>query len=99
MTEPSIRYEHIGVGDITLSPYAQQFDLLPIVSEALESQLYIGLTDELNLQAESALSAAVSNSCSCPRRACPCAWRSRSGSFFFLPPGLCAVKACGCDVP
>lgn len=55
MTEPSIRYEHIGVGDITLSPYAQQFDLLPIVSEALESQLYIGLTDELNLQAESAL--------------------------------------------
>ena len=49
MTEPSIRYENIGVGDVTLFPHAQQFDLLPIVSEALESQFHVGLTDKLNL--------------------------------------------------
>ena len=55
MTEPSVRNEDIGVGNLAIPSHAQQFDLLPIVSEALESQFHIGLADEFDLQAESAL--------------------------------------------
>ena len=46
--------EDVGNGLVSLLAYAEEFDFLALITKALESHFHIGLTDELDLQAQAA---------------------------------------------